>query len=162
MIPQFCYCSRLINCLSHRYCLVDQSAHCLLYTQAQPVLNMMGRRVCLHKSPFSVRHTGQHIINPQSFERRGISSKFRRHILDLNFMVALGKSRFICYNNLIIKRPFPISLPLSHHLSEHQFRPYHLQSMALALILLQTHVENTKNEVTITRKMVGVGGSVSM
>jgi hypothetical protein len=47
--------------------------------------------------------------------------------------------------------------------SEHQFRPYHLQSIAtLALILLQTQVENTKNEVTINWTMVGVGGSVSM
>ena len=86
------------------------------------------------------------------FRRR----RFHRSIQQM----ALGKSRFICFNNRIIKRPFPISLPLSHHLSEHQFQPYHLQSITLALILMQTHVENTKNEVTINLKMVGGGGLV--
>ena len=57
MIPQFRHCGRLINCLSHRYCLVvAQSVHCLWYTQALPLTRWAVVYVSIiHLSLFVIR-----------------------------------------------------------------------------------------------------------
>jgi len=57
MIPQFRHCGRLINCLSHRYCLVvAQSVHCLWYTPALPLTRWAVVYVSIiHLSLFVIR-----------------------------------------------------------------------------------------------------------
>jgi hypothetical protein len=56
MIPQFCNFSCLINRLSHRYCLVAQSVHCLGTHKPSPHLTQWAVCVSInHLSLFVIR-----------------------------------------------------------------------------------------------------------